>query len=735
MQYSDFIDNKKIAVCNTGIVEDVTIRGSLFHYQKDIVKWALKKGRAAIFADCGMGKTAMQLEWAYHVNRHTLKPVVILAPLAVGMQTVKEGKKFGIEVNYCRDQSDFKDGINILNYEIIHKFDLFDIGGIVLDESSILKSSNGKTRNLLIDTFKKTQFKLACSATPSPNDYMELGSHSEFLGILNHEEMLAMFFTHDGGETQKWRLKGHARNLFWEWVCGWAIMITKPSDLGYSDEGFLLPSLEYIDHRIKVKIAADGMLFAMPAESLSERIRARRDSVEDRVKSCADMVNASDETWIIWCNLNSEGDLLESSITGAVQISGSDKPEFKERTMLDFTDGKIKCLISKVSICGFGMNWQNCHNIAFVGLSDSYEQFYQAVRRCWRFGQKETVYAHLFFAETEGNVIQNIKRKDEDCKKMAIGMVNAMKSTGINNVKGTERMANNYAVKSESGEGFTINHGDCVEVVSSLPDNSVHFSIFSPPFDSLYTYSSSDRDMGNCATSAEFMQHFGYLVKELYRVIMEGRLVSFHCMNLPTSKVRDGYIGIRDFRGELIKLFESHGFIYHSEVVIWKDPVIAMQRTKALGLLHKQIKKDSSMSRQGIPDYLVTMRKPGINQEPITHTNESFPVDVWQRYASPVWDDINPSRTLQYMSAREHDDERHICPLQLQVIERAMDLWSNPGDTVLSPFAGIGSEGYVAIEKGRKFVGAELKESYFNQAVKNLKSATFKTKDLFEIKS
>lgn len=271
-------------------------------------------------------------------------------------------------------------------------------------------------------------------------------------------------------------------------------------------------------------------------------------------------------------------------------------------------------------------------------------------------------------------------------------------------------------------ERFALYHGDCVDVLAGLPNNSVHYSIFSPPFASLYTYSASARDMGNCADSSEFFEHFAFLMPELFRVLRPGRLVSFHCMLLPTSKARDGIIGLNDFRGDLIRSFKAAGFVHHSEVVIWKDPVTAMQRTKALGLLHKQIKKDSSMSRQGIPDYLVTMRKPGNNEEPITHTNEDFPVEMWQRYASPVWMDINPSDTLQYRSAREDKDERHICPLQLDVIRRALKLWSNPGDVVLSPFAGIGSEGYVALEEGRRFIGAELKRSYYEQAVANLRS-------------
>jgi DNA modification methylase len=315
-------------------------------------------------------------------------------------------------------------------------------------------------------------------------------------------------------------------------------------------------------------------------------------------------------------------------------------------------------------------------------------------------------------------------------------------------------------INQKSGQNWMLYHGDCCEVVKSLPDNSIHFSIFSPPFASLYTYSNSERDMGNCKDDDAFMVHFGFLVKDLFRVTKPGRLLSFHCMNLPTSKQFHGVIGLRDFRGELIRLFESHGWIFHSEVCIWKDPVTAMQRTKALGLLHKQIVKDSCMSRQGVPDYLVTMRKPGANPEPVIgqfehYTGDEqpmteraavidsadedekrrFSIDVWQRYASPVWMDINPSLTLQRQSARDNKDERHICPLQLQVIDRALELWSNPGDTVLSPFAGIGSEGYEAVKMGRKFIGVELKESYFKQAYLNLEAAEKQQAELPELKA
>lgn len=273
-------------------------------------------------------------------------------------------------------------------------------------------------------------------------------------------------------------------------------------------------------------------------------------------------------------------------------------------------------------------------------------------------------------------------------------------------------------------ERYALYNGDSCEILRGIPENSVHFEIYSPPFASLYTYSNSERDLGNCRTKSEFFRHFEFIIRELYRVLMPGRIMAVHCMNLPTSKERDGFIGIEDFRGELIRAFQAAGFLYHSEVCIWKDPVIAMQRTKALGLLHKQLKKDSCMSRQGIPDYLVAMRKPGENPERVTHTNESFPVDIWQRYASPIWTDINPSDTLQASSARDEKDEKHICPLQLTVIRRALNLWTNPGDTVLSPFMGIGSEGVVSLQCGRRFVGVELKPTWYAQAVKNCAGVT-----------
>lgn len=722
MKYETFLQEKIVIDTHTGLETIPTLNLKLFDFQKDIVGWALRRGRSAIFADCGMGKTAMQLEWAKHVPGN----VLILAPLAVAQQTVREGEKFGIPLTYLREQPENLPKITITNYEMLDHFDADSFNAVVLDESSILKSYEGKFRNQIIDSFSKTPFRLACTATPAPNDYMELGNHAEFLGAMSRTEMLSMFFVHDGGETQKWRLKGHAEMDYWKWICSWAVMIRKPSDLGCKDGDFVIPKLNLSEVIVESKNTGEN-LFNLPASTLQERISARRNSIHERVIACAELINKSKESWIVWCNLNGESEAITKAIEDAVEVKGSDSREKKEASLFGFSSGKIRVLVTKPSIAGFGMNWQHCHNIVFVGLSDSYEQFYQAIRRCWRFGQKHVVNCTLIIGDAEGAVLANIKRKEMDSERMAGNMVEHMADITKKTIKGMERDKSVYRNDIKKGKKWELHLGDCVEGIKNLDEGSIDYSVFSPPFASLYTYSNSERDMGNCKDLEMFLRHFRYLVSELYRVTKPGRLLSFHCMNLPTSKQNHGYIGINDFRGDLIRTFQAAGFIYHSEVVIWKDPVTAMQRTKALGLLHKQIKKDSCMSRQGIPDYLVTMRKPGINPDPVTHTNETFPVQLWQQYASPVWMDINPSKTLQYRSARDHKDERHICPLQLEVIERAIELWTNPDDLVLSPFAGIASEGFVSLKKGRRFVGFELKESYFKQATLNLEAAEKET--------
>lgn len=745
--YDAFLAHKTPRVPSVGFAP-IPFTAPLFPFQQDIVRLACQRGRFCIWADCGMGKTAMQLEWAHQVAQHTGQRVLVLAPLAVGKQTEREAEKFGVtgvQVVRHPDAVLPRTRVVVTNYERLSAFAPADYIGVVLDESSILKAYDGKTRTAILDAFAATPYRLACSATPAPNDYMELGNHAEFVGVMTREEMLAMFFTHDGGDTSQWRLKGHAETRFWEWVCSWAITLRKPSDLGYDDAGFDLPALRIRDHVLETAheaVAGDdgqGALFVSEARTLSEQRQVQRASLAARVARAVALANGTAGQVLVWCHLNDESRALAAGIDGAVEVTGSDSDADKEAAMLAFQRGEVRVLVSKPSICGWGMNFQSCSEVIFVGLSHSYEAFYQAIRRCWRFGQTQDVQAHVIYDWAEGAVVDNLRRKEEEARRMADAMVAVMRNTSMHDLQHqTARETAEYARAVTTGEGWTAHLGDCVDVVRELPDASVHYSIFSPPFASLYTYSNSDRDMGNCADADVFLLHFQFLIRELHRALLPGRLVSFHCMNLPTSKARDGVIGISDFRGDLIRAFEAEGFVFHSEVVIWKDPVTAMQRTKAIGLLHKQLMKDSALSRQGIPDYLVTMRKRGDNPEPVAGKLETFvgdnppaptgdatrdSINIWQRYASPVWMDINPSDTLQFRHAREDQDERHICPLQLDVIRRGIQLWSNPGDLVLSPFMGIGSEGHVALEMGRRFVGAELKPSYYRVAVDNLRRA------------
>lgn len=445
--YEEFLASKALSDVATGIDADVEVHPKLFPFQRDIVRWALRRGRAALFEDCGLGKTFQQVEWAKHVAAHTKRPVLILAPLAVAQQTVEEAAKIDVTVKYVREQPSAVDGIYVTNYDILGHFDASAFGGVVLDESSILKSFSGVTRNSIIEAFADTPFKLACTATPAPNDHMELGNHSEFLGAMTRAEMLAMFFVHDGGETQKWRLKGHGASAFWKWCCSWAINLRKPSDLGYEDAGFALPPLDVHHHVVSSdhKAAQErGLLFNVEARTLTERRGARKSTVGSRVDTCAALANASDEQWLIWCNLNAEGDALAKAIPGSVQVAGSDDPDDKANRMLGFAAGEHRVLISKSSICGFGMNFQRCSNVAFCGLSDSFEAYYQSVRRSWRFGQEKTVRCHIVTSDVEGAVVANIKRKEAEAEAMAKEMVENMSLTSTVALKGMARDTTAY---------------------------------------------------------------------------------------------------------------------------------------------------------------------------------------------------------------------------------------------------------------------------------------------------
>lgn len=445
MSYQEFVSSKLSRVSATGIADGFSLPGSLFLHQSALTAWALRRGRAAIFADTGMGKMRMELAWADAVRKHTRMPVMIHTPLAVAAQIAAEGLKIGIQATVCRDASDVTDGINIINYDRLHKIDPSVFGGVVLDESGCIKHAETRAFKALTEAYRDTPFKLPATATPAPNDWTELGTHAEFLGICTKAEMLAEFFTHDGGDTSVWRLKGHARELFWRWVSSWGAMIRKPSDLGFDDGAYDLPPLHLHEHHVSYELPLNGMLFATQAQTLSERRDARRASMADRVDACASIVNAeSKEPWVVWCDLNAEGDALQAAIPGSVQIAGADSVEVKESRLQFFAEGKTRVLISKPSICGWGLNWQHAARMAFVGVTDSYEAYYQAVRRCWRFGQTRDVHVHIFASKAEGAIVANLRRKEREAGQMAESLSAETRDAVMQEVTGLTRQTNQH---------------------------------------------------------------------------------------------------------------------------------------------------------------------------------------------------------------------------------------------------------------------------------------------------
>lgn len=734
MKYEDFVKAKLRRHQPCGFDPVRPLNQKLFPWQREIVQWCLRIGRGAIFAECGLGKTPMQLEWASNVAERTGLPVLILTPLAVAPQTVREASKFNIEARIVREASEVKPGINVCNYDRLEHLEGVKFGGVVLDESSILKDFTGRTFRDLTTAFSSVPYRLCCTATPSPNDYTELGQHAEFLGVCRSAEMLATWFVNDTFNTGDWRLKRHAVDDFWRWVSSWACSLAKPSDIGGSDEGFNLPPLDLrietvpVDHRAE---AGSGQLFADGTTSATSIYREMRRTLEPRCAAASRIANECKGPVVVWCNTNEESELLTASIPDAVEVSGSMSSTVKEERLAAFSSGSARVIVTKPSIAGRGLNWQHCSTMVFVGLNYSFELFHQASRRLWRFGQTRTVTSHIIQADTENNVLPTIRRKMEQHDTMK----EAMKFSAENLKSVNAKQLMNESIETIQESGWTMHLGDCVRsITKKIEDESVGFSVFSPPFADLFTYSNDAQDMGNCGNADEFLEQFRYLVDELARVTMPGRNCAVHCCDLLSTKWKHGKIEFQDFSGSIVRCFRDRGWLLHSRITIWKDPVTEMQRTKAHGLLYKTLKQDSSSSRVGAPDYLLVFRKPGENPVPITHTTDDFPLEKWQELASPVWLTVNQMRVLDYEVARGEKDEKHICPLQLDVIERALTLWSTKGDLVLSPFAGIGSEGYCSIKMGRKFVGCELKPSYFDRAVHNLRMATEEiTQDLFRV--
>lgn len=723
LTYEDFLATKRKAAPSSG-KEPGPIHESLYPFQRAIVEWAIRKGRAAVFADCGLGKTRIQLEWARQMGER----VLIVAPLCVAEQTIAEAHAIGIEdIGYVKQPNGHR--IDVTNYQRLHRFAGAPYDAIVLDESSILKSLDGKTRGMLLRDFTAIPHRLCCTATPAPNDLAEIANHSQFLGIMSRAEMLATFFVHEAQNSQGWRIKGHAQDAFWKWMVGWSLFLRDPSDVGFDDERFKLPKLRTIEHFVQATYVPEGFLFPLGVGGITGRREARRRTIGERVAMVSKMIEDTPGHWLVWHDLNDEGHAMHESLNGSsVLVEGADDEEARLDKNAAWKSGDRRVLITKPSIFGHGMNWQHCSNVAFLGLSDSYERYYQAVRRCWRFGQRKPVNVHVVVSDAEGDVLRNVKQKEAVAMAMAEDVIRHLGDLEAAVLHGVQKSEEPYRTGETTGNGWTMVLGDSCEKMRDIPEASVGLSVFSPPFASLYTYTASERDLGNSSSYDEFFVHFGYIIRELLRVTMPCRRSCVHVQQVPTLKGTHGVIGWRDLRADTVRAFVAAGWIYDGEIVIDKDPQAQAIRTKSKALMFVQKNKDSAWSRPAMADYILLFRSPGENAQPIETdvTNEE-----WISWARPIWYGIRETETLNVAQARSEKDERHICPLQLETIRRIVRLWSNRGDLVLSPFAGIGSEGYESVRLGRRFHGIELKPEYYQCAIRNLGVADREQAPLF----
>ncbi len=773
VSYRDFLEKKSQA----GAMDGFTPRelpSFLFDFQASLVEWALRKARAGIFADCGLGKGPMELVWADQVMRQTNRPAILVAPLAVSHQVVREAEKFGIPARRSSDGRVYRDAVTVTNYERLSLFDPSDVAGAVCDESSILKSFDGVRRAEITHFLKKLRYRLLGTATAAPNDYVELGTSSEALGELGYIDVLNRFFKNDLnnsatgrgylGSKNAWRFKGYAEEPFWRWVSSWARALRRPSDLGFADERFILPPLEEVEHVVESATLPDGMLFALPAADLHEQREERRRTLRERCERVASLTVDTGQPALVWCHLNEEGDLLERLIPGSVQVAGSDPDDEKEEKLLAFAAGEARVLVTKPKIGAWGLNFQHCAHVT-VFPSHSFEQYYQCVRRCWRFGQTRAVRVDVVTTEGERGVKENLQRKAAAADRMFDALVSHMHAaTTIDRQRSFVVRAEvpSWAVAIRLDEArslasvraqrledrFALYNGDCVDVMASLRAASVHLSLYSPPFGGLYHYSSDDRDLSNCRDYREFFEHYAFVVREIARLTIPGRMTAVHCMDVPSGNTGTDYLV--DFPGDIIRLHEREGFHYIARYAIWKEPLAVRNRTMAKNLAHKTIVEDSSRCSVASADYLLVFRRDGKNPIPIAHPlglleyagSRKHPADtlryrgwagnqienkyshwIWRQYASAFWDDIRLDRVLPYREAREADDEKHVHPLQLDVIDRVLTLWSNPDEVILSPFAGVGSEIFGALRAGRRAIGIELKASYYRQMDRNVDAA------------
>jgi len=530
MDYNAFLATKRHLSGNFGF-EPTWFPDCAFDFQRHMIEWGVRKGRGAVFADTGLGKTLIQLSLAENVIRHTNGRVLILTPLAVAFQFIKEAAKIGVgDIAYSKDGK-FATKIVITNYEMLDKFDVSTFVGVVLDESSILKSYMGKTKQALITACENVPYRLACTATPSPNDYLELGNHAAFLGIMPSNEMIMRFFQNDTMEAGAYVLRPHAATKFWEWCATWSVCLSNPADLGYDGTAYILPALrqQFVEVSTEGLPPAEGELFRTVTINATSVHKEGRLTIERRAAEVAKLVNGSTEPWLVWCNTNYEADALKGLIADAIDLRGSDSIEKKEKSLDGFIDGSIRVLITKPSIAGMGLNLQHCRNMAFVGLSYSYEDYYQAIRRCYRFGQTQEVNCYVMAADSERSILSIIQEKEAKHNVMKLEMVKAISIF----YKKESEMNDTPYFETKEGTDWTLHHGDCVHVAKMIESDSIGFSVYSPPFSNLYIYSDSEYDMGNSSDDGQFMNHYAYLAEELHRITKPGRLTAIHCKDLP----------------------------------------------------------------------------------------------------------------------------------------------------------------------------------------------------------
>lgn len=808
--YEEFLLGKQIVHKASGfVISPENISDVPFPHQNALTRYALRKGKAAILADTGLGKTIMELEWAKIVTKHTDKPVLIVMPLYVAYQTIDTSLElFDFDLPFAEDKMIISPsaGIYVTNYEKLHKFSGIDWGGLVFDESSIFKGQ-GKFFNLAKNLAKNIPYVLLASATPNPNSPEEMGMQSEVLGIMTTEEMKSSFFINrqsdkeiDKAKTSKiamlnsgvkklsevsfpdlkvsrkgnkkerqgWVLAPHAKKKFYQWLASWAMAVKLPSDIGFDDTGYILPKLTITPIFLETGYVPEDQLVFTGLAGIGDRSKVRKLTLEPKCQKAMEIIGNNKDQWIIWYGLNPEGDkmvkLLKEKDKNFVSVRGPDKTEVKVNRLKSFTTGKTQMLVSHTKICGHGSNFQNCHKMIFIGLSDSWESFYQSIKRIHRFNQFENCEVYVLLAEEEREIWENVQRKGAQAELMTKELIKNAGQYQLEELDMNATRKQIYETDEIKTDKYHIMLGDSCERLKEIKSNSVGFSIYSPPFEDLFVYSNTERDLGNSATQEDFYKHYGYIVDEVMRVTQPGRKTIVHAADIHARKGKDGFIGLKPFSDRVVTLYNDKGWDYNGRIPIAKNPQATAIRLKAHELMFATMRRDAARLMPVQPDYLLVFTKPGVNEGKILPMkNGEMNENTWINWAgntwlngigekleddnlteqdfiqiakqayehyksgNPIWDDISETKVLQHTGksrARlDKDDTKHICPLQLEPVERAIKLWSNPGDIVLSPFMGIGTEPYQAVMFGRYGIGIELKPSYFYKAASNIEKA------------